>query len=185
MSLTAILAAIESDTAAEAARTLEAAATEAAGLRADAETLAGRRIERALADAEPALRAEAARLVNAARLRLLRRRAELGSEHTEAAWRSASAALDTIVAEGGPRWQAALRTLAGEALEMVGPNGVVAIREPDAPAIADLVAARAGRLETRAAGAPPGLAARSADGRLEVDGTIATRLDRARTSLTG
>jgi vacuolar-type H+-ATPase subunit E/Vma4 len=54
----------------------------------------------------------------------------------------------------------------------------------DAAAIEDLVTVAGGRLDfSDEADLPPGVIVRSADGRLEIDATLPTRLDRARTRL--
>lgn len=183
MGLTAILESIERETAAEADRQLEAARAEAAGLIAAAESAAQRRLDAAVVGAEPLLRAEAARIVNAARLRQLRRRSELAAAQSDGAWARAREQLAAIVAEDGPRWHAGLAAIATEALAMAGADAIVAVRAADAPPIEALVAAAGAAIEPLPDDAPTGLLVRSADRRLEVDARLDVRLERARTAL--
>src|SRR3990172_3052600 len=126
MSVEAILEQIEAEAAAEATPPLA---------RARAPAACGR--------AEPAIRAEATRMVNAARLRLLERRAELGAAWVEAVFADAAARLEAVA------------------------GGAAQPRRARAP----------GRL------GEGGVVARSSDGRIEVDATIAARLERARARL--
>lgn len=146
---------------------------------------AHRRVAEACERAAIGLRAEEVRTVNLARLRLLERRAEQSAHRTAAVFDAAAARLETIAEGGDPaRWARALRRLAGEALALVGPGATVRIRARDAEALGDLVATAGARLETAwDAEPPPGLLARSADGRFDVDATLPARLERARVGL--
>lgn len=184
MSGETILRAIEAETATEAERIVASARERAARLVEEATGAARARVEAARQAAEPALRAEAARIVNAARLRLLHRRAELAAATAEAAWVEAACRLETIAAERAARWRAALARLTSEALDVAGPGAVVGVRAADASTIAPLVADAGGRLEpfeegTAAAGPTVG----SADGRIEVVATLPARQGQARTAL--
>jgi vacuolar-type H+-ATPase subunit E/Vma4 len=185
MSLTAILGAIEREATAEAEATIGAARDQAARLVTDARTTADARVAEAVAVAEPAFAAEAVRIVNAARLRLLRRRAELGTAAFEAAWHEAGQRLGRLVATNDERWSAGLRAVTAEALEMVGSGASVTVPTGEAALVAALVAAHGGTLVTVDGDAPPGPLVRSRDGRIEVDATLPARLDRARVSLAG
>jgi vacuolar-type H+-ATPase subunit E/Vma4 len=184
MSLATILESIERDASAEAARVVTDAEAEADRIRAAARAEADRRLAAALAAAEPALVAEAARVVNAARLRLLRRRAEVAAARTEAAWREAGERLAAIAGEGGERWRRALLALTAEALAMAGPGAIVSARPADALLIAAAVAANGGRVQVAGGDAPAGPVVRSADGRLEIDATLNARRAKSRHTLT-
>lgn len=183
MSLAAILRAIEAEAAAEAEATLAAAREQAGRLVAEAQAAADARVAEALGAAEPGFAAEAVRVVNVARLRLLRRRAELGTAAFEAAWQEARRRLDRLAATDSERWRSALRRITTEALEMAGPGASVALPGVEAPLVEALVAERRATLQALPAGAPPGPMVRSADGRIEVDATLPTRMGRARVML--
>jgi V/A-type H+-transporting ATPase subunit E len=185
MGIDTILESIERDAAEEAEARLASAGEEAARIRADAEASAERRVAAAVAAAEPHLRAEAARVVNAARLALLRRRAELAADRSEVAWREASTRLEAIAAEGGRRWRRALEHLTLEALELAGPGATIRVRPVDRAFVADVARKRRAGVETADPDAPPGPVVRSADGRLEIDATLPARLERARRSFSG
>jgi hypothetical protein len=66
---------------------------------------------------------------------------------------------------------------------MVGPGASVALPGVEAPLVEALVAERRATLQALPAGAPPGPMVRSADGRIEVDATLPTRMGRARVML--
>lgn len=174
----------EADT--EAAAIVAAARVRADGLVGEARAAADARLAAALARAEPAIRAEAVRRVNAARLRLLERRAELIAGRTAAVFQLAGERLAEIADGAQPeRWRAALGRLAAEAIELAGPGAEVDVRVADAGSIAATVEAAGARLVAlgpdRAAGAAnPGVVVRSSDGRIEVDATLPARLERAR-----
>src|SRR3990172_2144206 len=148
MSGEAILRAIETETAAEVERTVGAAGEQAAGLVEAAGRAARAQLDAALAAVEPAIEAEAMRLVNATRLRLLHRRAELAAAASEAAWAEAQQRLSEVVSADGDRWAAALVRLTAAALEIAGPDATVRVRAVDAPAVSAIVAAGQGALET-------------------------------------
>jgi len=183
MSLAAILRAVEAEAAAEAEATLSSAREQAERLVADAQAAADARVAEALSAAEPGFAAEAVRVVNVARLRLLRRRAELGTASFEAAWQEARQRLDRLAAMDGMRWRSALRRITTEALEMAGPGASVALPSVEVPLVEALAAERHATLEALPADAPPGPVVRSADGRIEIDATLPTRLGRARVML--
>jgi vacuolar-type H+-ATPase subunit E/Vma4 len=183
MSLAAILETIERESMADADRQLQAARAEAARLAAEATAAAERRLAVALAAAEPGLRAEAARVVNAARLRQLRQRSELAAGRSDLAWAEASRRLAAIVAADGPRWHVALGALAREALATAGPDAVIAVRARDVPVVEAVAIENGARLERLPDDAPPGPLVRSADGSLEVDARLEVRLERARAAV--
>jgi len=163
MSVEAILEQIEADAAAEAAGRLAEARERAVQLIAEAEERSRATVAAACERAEPAIRAEATRMVNAARLRLLERRAELGAAWVEAVFAGAAERLEAVAGGADPaRWARALDRLIAEATALAGPDAIVTVES--------------------GAGSP-GVVARSSDGRVEVDATIAARLDRARTRL--
>ena len=163
MGIEAILAQIEAESAAEAARCAADAHERAAAVVAEAEELVRAQVAAVCASTEPEVRAEATRTVNAARLRLLERRAELGASWLDAVFAEAEGRLAAI--SGGAdatRWARALARLSEEASTLAGPGAVVSTGDGDGDA---------------------GAIARSADGRVEVDATIAARLERARVRL--
>jgi vacuolar-type H+-ATPase subunit E/Vma4 len=163
MGIEAILAQIEVEAAAESARIGAEARERSAQLVAGAEATATALVEAASERAEPGTRAEATRLVNATRLRLLERRAGLAAAGVEAVFAGAAARLETIVdGRDETRWSRALGRLAEEATALAGTGAVVTI-ERHGPAA--------------------GVMARSGDGRIEVDATISARLERARVRL--
>src|SRR3970040_1864650 len=93
MSVEAILEQIEAEAAAEATRRLAEARERAPQLIAEAEEHSRAQVAAACGRVEPAIRAEATRMVNAARLRLLERRAELGAAWGEGGFADAAARL--------------------------------------------------------------------------------------------
>jgi len=183
MTTAAIVADIERETAAEIERLLADADRRAAETVAVARTELRQAVEAACARAEPAARLDAARRVNAARLRLLDRRADLATARSEAVFAAAGRRLDAIARGADPnRWAAALDRLLDEASALAGPGANVVVRSTDLPRVAQRVAA------ARAVGAGgddagPGVRVTSADGRIEVDATVASRLERARVRL--
>ena len=185
MGVEEIVRLIEREAADESARLVADATVEAASLVEEAEAAARARVAGACELAEPAIRAEATRRVNAARRRLLERRAGTTAGLIDAVMVEAGAKLDEISsAIDRPRWEAALSRLTVAALDMVGSGAVVRVRAADAPLVAEIIATAGGRLEPLPdPSAPPGVQASSADGRLEVDATLAARLTRARTIL--
>jgi vacuolar-type H+-ATPase subunit E/Vma4 len=182
MGVETMIEAIEAEAEAEAERLLADADSRAFAIEAGARAAREARVAAACERLEPGLRAEAARTVNTARLRLLERRAELAAARTEAAFDAAAARLEAIAAGGDRgRWSAALRALANETLPLVGGGAIVTCRPADAVELAGL---SAGSFTVEVSdGLSPGIRARSADGTVEVDATVATRLARARTQL--
>ena len=180
MSSADIVREVERETAAEVEQILLAADRRAAEIIETARTTVRARVEAALGRAEPAGRAEAARRVNDARLRLNERRVVLAIARTTALRTAAADRLTAIAAGAEPEpWAAALVRLAQEALELAGDGATVRVRSRDAALIAEQVEAAGGRLEAADDDAPAGIVAVSVDGRLEVDATIPVRLDRA------
>jgi vacuolar-type H+-ATPase subunit E/Vma4 len=185
MSVEAIVQLIEREAAAEATRIVAEGEARASSLVDDAETAAAERVAAAVERAEPAIRAEATRRVNAARLHLLERRAAETARRIDAVMAAAHDELDVVAdATDRRRWAVALESLAAEAMAAVGPGAVVRVRAIDAPLVAGIVAARGGRLEPiEDRDAAPGLRASAPDGRIEVDARLDARLGRARVRL--
>lgn len=185
MSLTAILRAIETEAAAEAEATLAAAREQAERLVGEAQAAADARVAETLAAAEPGLTAEAVRIVNVARLRLLRRRSELATAAFATAWDEATRRLEGLAEADPGRWAAALRRITAEALAMAGPGASVAVPATETAIVEAVVREHHGRVRALPADAPPGPIVRSTDGRIEIDATLPARLARARVALAG
>lgn len=186
MSVEALVRIIAEEAETEAAAIVAAARVRADGLVGEARAAADARLAVARARAEPAIRAEAVRRVNAARLRLLERRAELVAGRTAAVFRAAEERL-TALAEGAEpeRWRTAIGRLAAEAIALAGPGAQVQVRAADAGWVAAAAEAAGARVvgpgpDVIAGEMPPGVVVQSADGRIEVDATLRARLDRAR-----
>lgn len=188
MSVEAIVRAVETAAAAEAEGIVAGARADAATVVSAAQAAADAAVREACDRAEPRFRAEAMRRVNAARLRLLERRAVRSAELVDAAAEAARARLALLAADPtGPRWIGALERLLEETAALVGTGGTLRVRRADIAA-ARWTAARLGcRLEPfdaarggAGSAAAPGVIGRSADGRIEVDATVPVRLERAR-----
>jgi vacuolar-type H+-ATPase subunit E/Vma4 len=184
MSVTDIIAGIERETAAKIDRRLAEADATAEAILDQARAGVRARVEDAVVRAEPAIRAATARRTNAARARLQERRDQLTLGRATAVHDAARAQLDAIAAGGDPeRWARSLRCLLDEALELVGRQAVVRVRDRDASLIAARVREADASLERLPDDAPAGIVAVSSDGRLEVDATLECRLRRARAGL--
>jgi vacuolar-type H+-ATPase subunit E/Vma4 len=185
MSVEAIVRVIEAESAEEADRILADARERATTLVRDAQAAADARVRTARERAEPSHRAEAMRLVNAARLRLLERRAEHSAAVVAAAFGEAEARLDAIAGDpSGERWRHALARLIDEAVGLVGPGAVIRVRPADAPVAGPIARGLGARLdEDGSPETPPGIIAWAADGLIDVDATLPSRLGRARTRL--
>jgi vacuolar-type H+-ATPase subunit E/Vma4 len=185
MSVEAMVGLIERESAEEAARLIADASAKARSIEEAAAANARAQVDAALERAEPALRAEEQRAVNAARLRLLERRAEIVAERVGAVFDAAAVRLAAIADGADPeRWGRAIAALATDALVHVGHGATILVRAPDAAALDELVRSESAAVEAvDGMSGPAGLVVRSADGRLEVDALVATRLDRARTRL--
>lgn len=182
MGVETMIEAIEAEAAAEAERLLADADSRASAILAAARSALEARVATACERVEPGLRAEAARTVNSARLRLLERRTELAAARTGATFDAAGARLAELAAGGDPaRWLAALRALLSETLPLVGAGATIACRAADAAVLAGFSVG--GFTVAVDDGLPPGLLARSADGTVEVDATVPVRLDQARIHL--
>ena len=183
----AILRAIACAAEQEATQLLRDADDEATAVVEAAHELVGERVATACEAAEAAARQEAARTINATRLRLVHRRAELASGALDGVFAAAGARLELLSSGSEPaRWAAALERLARDALALTGPRSEIEVRAADAPLLEPL--ARELGVHLRALegpGVPAGIVARSADRRVEVDATLPTRLARARASLSG
>lgn len=185
MGLEAMIRLIERESAEEAARLVAEAEARARSIVEGAQASAAASVEAAVERAEPALRAEEVRAVNAARLRLLERRATLAAERVGAVFDAAAARLAALAdGSGGERWRRAVGALARESLAGADPGARVLVRARDAPSVADAAASAGALVELLDGPDPPaGLVVRSGDGRLEVDATLPARLGRARVRL--
>lgn len=159
MSAEAILLAIEQESQREVDAIRADARQRADQVLADARATADERVREGLAAADPLLRADAARRVNAARLRLLHARAERRAADVALVFDRARAVLARLPAEDPERWRSAMERLAEATCHEAGPGA---------------------RLERGDAGQ---LRAISADGQVVVDGSPARRLERAATLL--
>ena len=185
MSIETMVRAIEAEAAAEAAGLIARARAEVEAIVGEAEALEAEQLVAIRAREEPAARAEAARRVNAVRLRLLQRRASLLAERVTAAYATAEARLAALAAGGEPdRWQASLERLAGEALRLAGPGASILARPPDAAALRAL--ATRGAIDAQILADEhlgPGLVVHAPSGKFEIDATMAARLAAARVRL--
>lgn len=185
MGVEAMLRLIERESTEEAIRLAADAEARARSIVEKAEASVAASVEAAVERAEPALRAEEVHAVNAARLRLLERRAALAAERVGVVFDAAAARLAAL-ADGsdGERWRRAVGALARESLAGMDADACVLIRQRDAAAVADAAAGAGARVEPLdGPDAPAGLVVRSGDGRLEVDATLPVRLERARVRL--
>jgi len=186
MGVEAIVRVVEAESIAEAEAIVGAARDDAAARIAAAEAAAEARIREAVERAEPGFRAEARRRVNVARVGLLERQAARTADLVDEAAREAARRLHAIAADPHDRrWRAAVARLTDETAVLIGPGGTVLVRAVDGTAAAPAAAAAGCRLELLPDDAAAGVIGRSADGRIEVDATLATRLARARTQLAG
>jgi vacuolar-type H+-ATPase subunit E/Vma4 len=185
MSVEAIVELIEHEAAEEASRIVADAETRASALVRDAEETARQLVAEAAGKAEPTIRAEATRRVNAARLRLLERRALVTARRIDEVITVAREELIEIAnGAGRGRWATALDRLAAESIASVGPGAIVRVRAMDAPHVARAVAAGGGRVDVlEGADAELGIRASAPDGRIEVDATLEARLGRVRSRL--
>ncbi|MDH4142689.1 MAG: V-type ATP synthase subunit E family protein [Chloroflexota bacterium] len=190
MSVEAIVRVVEEESAAEAERIIGGARASAEKRMAAARASAEAQIREACERAEPAFRAEATRVVNAARVRQMEREATRLAALVDAAMGEASARLTAIVREpDGPRWQGAIARLVEESARAVGRHGTIVIRACDVAAARAIVERLGCRVEIQDATAPiadplsAGAVGWSEDGRIEVDATLRVRLGRARAGL--
>jgi vacuolar-type H+-ATPase subunit E/Vma4 len=185
MGIQDIVRLIEREATDEADRLVADARAQAASIVEAAEAAAQARVTAACERAEPSIQGEAARRVNAARLHLLEGRAEAAARQIDDVMLAAEAALkDITIAADGRRWEEALSRLTVAAVEAVGPGAIVRVRARDASLVAAVVEAHGGHVEPLTEpDAGPGIRAVAADGRIEVDATLHTRLRRARTML--
>ena len=160
MSADAIVAAIRSEADREVEAIMATARLEAERLLGDARATAARRVTEALGVAEPGLAADASRRLNVARLRLLHARASQRAERVAAVFEAARIDLAALAERGDPRWRAGVERLRASATAAVGSADAIVEEIPGS-----------------------GVLARSADGRITVDATFQTRLDRARVLL--
>lgn len=183
MSSAAIVAEIERESAAEVARLVEESDRRARAIVDEARADVDARVAAACERAEPGLRGEAARRTNAARLRLLERRAELATARTDAVFGAAARRLDAIAAGGdAERWDRALGRLGEEAVRFAGSGATLRVRSADAARLRG-VAERLGAALRPDPAVPAGVVATAEDDRVEVDATLAARLARARVAL--
>jgi vacuolar-type H+-ATPase subunit E/Vma4 len=179
MSVQAIVRAVEAAAAAEAEGIVAGARADAAAVVSTAQAAADAAVREACDRAEPRFRAEGMRRVNAARLRLLERRAVHSAAQVDAAAEAARVRLTEIAADpAAPRWIGALERLLEETAALVGTDGTLRVRRADVPAARSMAARLGCRVEP--SDGAPGVIGRSADGRVEVDATLPVRLERAR-----
>ena len=181
MSSEAILRAVAEASDREVEAILADARRRADALVADAQRAADARVAEGLAASEPELLANAARAVNAARLRLLHCLAERRAERLAAVFDVAGQQLRELRTDGPARHRSAVGRLARLAAAQAGPGAVVSVPPADVPAARTAIrgtGTAVGNGEIVA-----GVLAQSADGRMRVDATLARRLDRARTLL--
>jgi vacuolar-type H+-ATPase subunit E/Vma4 len=185
MSVQTILQCLEDEAEAEAGALVARAREAASRIVVDATERADATVAVALEQAEPRLRAESARRVNAVRLRLLEERASLTASRVEAAFAAAEGRALAIALGGDrDRWTAAVRGLCRSALDATGPGATAAVRGCDLDVVADLAAESAARLAALPPDASPGVVAVSGDERIRLDATLAVRAERARDLLT-
>lgn len=194
MSVEAIVRVVEEEAAAESDQIIGNARAHAAEFVAGAEAMAAARVREACDRAEPAYRAEATRQVNAARVRLLESRAARTAALIDTVIHAATERLAGVVTEpDGARWHDAIVRLVEETATIVGPGGTLRVRPCDT-ARARAAAERLGcTLQPFGTDEPPGtsdtyaldagVVGWSADRRIEVDGRLRVRLERARVDL--
>lgn len=176
-----VLRSIADEARREAEAVLAAADAQAVAIVDEARRSVDARVADALEAAEADAHADAARLVNRARLRLVQRRAELAARRLDEAFDEARRRLEEIAAGGDPpRWARALATLASDGCERVGGAVVIEVRPCDVALLDPLSAPVARVLGTLPVA---GVRVRSADGREEIDATLDGRLARARLAL--
>lgn len=191
MSSEAILRAIDEQADREVRAILDGGRAEAEGLVAAARAAADERVAAALRAAEPRLQAEAARTVNAARLRRLHARARHAAAEAEAVFAAAAdelAGLSRRSPSTRARWDRALARLAADGVAQIDGAVEIIVRPGDRAALRQRRSSSTGQGPARPRirtdpDAPPGVRLRSTDGRVEIDATIPTRLSRARTLL--
>lgn len=176
-----VLRSIAAEARREGERSLAEAETEAAALVEAARRSVATRVAAAVKVAEAEAHAEAARTVNEARRRFVYRRAELTARRLDEAFEAAAHRLDEIASGGDrERWAHALEALAREGCERAGPGATVEVRACDVGLVEPVLAPASSVVGTLRG---PGVRVRSADGRHEIDGILATRLARARSAM--
>ena len=176
-----VLRSIAEEARREGEAALEAADAEGAALIQAARRSVASLVAEALEVADVAARAEAARTVNAARLRLVHRRAELAARRLDEVFAEAARRLDEIASGCDPdRWTRALQALARDGFERAGPGATVEVRPCD---VGLLTSAAGPNVHIVGTLHVPGVRVRSADGRDEIDATLAGRLARARSAM--
>ena len=176
-----VLRSIAAEARREAETLLAEADTQAAALVEAARRSVAARVAAAVEVAEGEADAEAARMVNEARRRLVHRRAEFAARRIDGVFEVAAHRLDEIVSGGDrARWARALEVLAREGCERAGPGATVEVRACDVGLVEPVLAPPS---PVRGTLRGPGVRVRSADGRHEIDGTLATRLARGRSAM--
>lgn len=176
-----VLRAIAAEARREAEGLLEEADSQAAAIVDGARRSVADRVAAAVELAGEEARTEAARVINGARRRLVHRRAELASRRLDEVFDEAARRLDEIASGGDPgRWARAMAALVREGCQRAGPGAMVEVRAADVGLVEPALAPRASVVGTLR---EPGVRVRSADGRGEVDGRLAARLERARSAM--
>ncbi len=176
-----VLRSIAAEARREAEELLEEADTQAAAIVDGARRSGADRVTAAVELAGDEARTDAARVVNGARRRLVHRRAELAARRFGLVFDEAARRLDEIASGGdAERWARAMATLVGDGCQRAGPGATVEVRAGDVGLVEPALAPRASVVGTLR---EPGVRVRSADGRGEVDGRRAARLERARSAM--
>jgi vacuolar-type H+-ATPase subunit E/Vma4 len=178
MGSNAILRAIADETDREVERLIGEATERAEEILGNARRTAEARIDEAVSAADPQLQADAARTINAARVELLHSRALQGAARLTAAYELAQNDLQQLADAGDARWRTALSRLATDALSVSGDDSTLIARPADCEHI--FAALGADSRVVRDVTVTAGVVARSADGTIEVDATVASRLLRTR-----
>ena len=208
MGVETIVALIREESASESEGSARDAEADASKRIAAAEAAAARAVADAVARAAPGARSAGQRRVNSVLRRLVEKRAELAARQVDAVFAEATAWVNAIAEgadadRGGPdpagaqsadparagpdvagadRWRAALQRMARGAIAACGEESILTVRSRDAGRLSEGGMFDNGRI-LAVLDAPPGVVARSPDGRVEVDATLPVRLARARARL--
>ncbi len=184
MPLEHILRAMQAQADSEIERIMQAAQTEAAQLIAEAEQQAQSIRARHRARIEPVLLTEAASLQNKAKLETLRAAANAREQLLQDAFAQSEACLEEIRAS--KEYAAIFRALACEALRALKGDRIVRVDPRDAALARETFAQLGVPVEIETQPIPlGGLEIVTRDGREAVIDTLASRLERARTTLRG
>ena len=177
MALADLLRALEQDAEARIAELRAEATAAAERVRAEATERLDRRRSADLATLEARLRSETARVIEATRQQAARK---VLTARAQALERIRGQARDLLLrTEPDPGLRAGIAREVSAALEYFGDSAAVVRCAPAwGSALAPIVARRAGSRLEATNGIGPGAAIRAADGSLEIDATLETRLER-------